>query len=91
MKNYVYVLFSLKDRLLYIGSTQNLIRRIRRHQAGKVKATKLRKPFKLIHYEYFIDKTEALTREEFLKSGFGRNELKKALKHTLAKFGYKKL
>ena len=83
MKNYVYVLFSLKDRLLYIGSTQNLIRRIRRHQAGKVKATKLRKPFKLIHYEYFIDKTEALTREEFLKSGYGRKQLKEFLKNTI--------
>jgi len=91
MKYYVYVLFSLKDRLLYIGSTKDLVQRLRRHKVGKVRATKLRRPIQLIHYEYFIDKNEALAREKFLKSGFGRNELKKALKHTLKKLGYKKL
>lgn len=91
MKYYVYVLFSLKDRLLYVGSTKDLVQRLVRHKVGKVRATKLRRPIQLIHYEYFIDKNEALAREKFLKSGFGRNELKKALKHTLKKLGYKKL
>jgi len=91
MKYYVYVLFSLKDKLLYVGSTRDLIKRFNRHKVGKVEATKFRRPLQLIHYEYFIDKTEALAREKFFKSGFGRNELKKALKHTLKRLGYKKL
>ena len=91
MKYYVYVLFSLGDLRLYIGSTRDLVSRLKKHNTGKVRATKLRRPLKLIHYEYFIDKDEALTREKFLKSGFGRNELKKSLKNTLKRFGYKHL
>ena len=91
MKYYVYVLFSPKDKLLYIGSTHDLKARFKRHREGKVRATKERRHLELIHYEYFIDKYEALAREKFFKSGFGRNQLKKALKRTLSKLGYKKL
>jgi hypothetical protein len=50
---------------------------------GKVSATKDRLPFKLIHYEYFINKADAKAREEFLKSGHGREQLKQFLKRTL--------
>jgi len=53
------------------------------HAKGKVRSTKDRRPLKLIHYEYFIDKVDAKAREIFLKSGFGRNQLKESLKRTL--------
>jgi len=91
MKYYVYVLFSLKDKLLYVGSTHDLRVRFENHRVGKVRSTKERRPLKLIHYEFFLDKNEALAREKFFKSGFGRNELKKALKITLKRLEYKKL
>lgn len=91
MKYYVYVLFSLKDKLLYVGSTHDLMSRFDNHNKGKVRSTKERRPLKLIHYEFFLNKKEALTREKFFKSGFGRNELKKALKITLKELEYKKL
>ena len=91
MKYYVYVLFSLKDKLLYIGSTHDLVIRFKGHTKGSVRSTKERRPLKLIHYEFFLNKDEALAREKFFKSGFGRNELKKALKITLKELGYKKL
>jgi len=61
------------------------------HAKGKVRSTKDRRPLKLIHYEYFIDKADAKAREVFLKSGFGRNQLKEALKRTLVKLGYNNL
>ena len=51
--------------------------------AGRVKSTRLRAPFKLIHYEYFVNMSDAKAREKFLKSGFGRKQLKESLKRTL--------
>lgn len=84
---YVYTLLSLKDKKFYTGLTTNLRNRLQQHARGEVKSTKDRRPLKLIHYEYFIDKDDAKTREIFLKSGFGRNQLKLALKRTLEKYG----
>lgn len=83
---YVYTLFSLRDKRLYTGFTSNLRNRLSQHARGEVKSTKDRRPLKLIHYDYFINEEDAKSREVFLKSGFGRNELKKALKRTLKEF-----
>jgi putative endonuclease len=80
---YVYILYSLKDKGLYIGFTTDLKKRLITHAKGANSATKFRIPFKLLHYEYFINKTDAKAREVFLKSGFGRSQLKQSLKRTL--------
>ena len=82
-KYYVYILFSQRDKGFYIGFTTNLRERLSSHARGEVKSTSKRRPFKLIHYEYFINEEDAKVREVFFKSGFGRNNLKKALKRTL--------
>ena len=84
MRYYIYTLFSLKDKRFYTGLTTNLRNRLSRHARGEVKSTTNRRPLKLIHYEYFINEKDAKSREVFLKSGFGRNQLKKALKRTLS-------
>ena len=81
-KFYVYILLSLKDLGLYIGFTSNLQKRLILHSRGLVTATKFRKPLKLIHYEYFINISDAKSRERFLKSGFGRDQLRQFLKRT---------
>lgn len=80
---YVYILLSLRDYGFSIGFSSNLKQRLAKHAKGEVTATKFRTPFKLIHYEYFINKDDAKAREEFLKSGFGRKQMKEALKRTL--------
>lgn len=82
-KYYVYILLSLKDKKFYAGYTIDLKRRLIEHANGLVISTKFRIPFKLIHYEYFINKADAKAREKFLKSGFGRSQLKQALKRTI--------
>lgn len=82
-KYYVYVLYSLKDRKFYVGFTTDLKERFNKHQQGDVISTKHRRPLTLIHYEYFIDKDDAEAREVFLKSGFGRAQLRQSLKRTL--------
>ncbi len=82
-KFYVYTLLSLKDKRFYVGFTTNLKNRLQEHARGGVKSTQNRRPLKLIHYEYFINEQDAKAREVFLKSGFGRNQMKQALKRTL--------
>ncbi len=83
---YVYVLYSLQDGGFYIGFTKNLKSRLIKHAKGEITSTKIRLPFKLIHYEYFINREDALAREEFLKSGFGRKQMKQSLKRTLKEY-----
>lgn len=81
---YAYILKSQKDGRLYIGYTNNLKRRLSQHAKGEVISTKNRRPLKLIHYEYFIDETDAKAREVFLKSGAGHDQLSNILKKTLS-------
>ena len=80
---YVYILLSLKDKKLYVGFTTNLKTRLVKHATGKVNSTRYRRPLKLIHYEYFINVTDAKAREVFLKSGAGHSQSKAFLKRTL--------
>lgn len=88
---YVYPLFSQKDKELYIGYTESLKDRLGKHFRGEVRATRHRRPLTLIHYEALTNKQDAKAREKFLKSGFGRSQMKKALQHRLEEIGYKHL
>ena len=67
MKATTYVLKSLKDNKLYIGSTNDLDRRIKEHNSGKNKSTKNRRPFELVYKEEFNSTTEARIREKLFK------------------------
>ena len=73
---YTYVLRSLKDGKLYVGSTENLKRRFKEHNFGYVKATKNRRPFVLIYYEACANKDRSYKREMYFKTGFGKGFLK---------------
>jgi len=54
--------------------------RIQLHNAGKVSVTKLRRPLILIYCEAYLNKFDAFAREKWLKTGWGRNHLKKSIK-----------
>lgn len=88
---YVYVLFSHKDRKLYIGYTNNLQRRFKQHQTGRVDATKFRLPVILIYYESYLRWSDAHRREKYLKGGNGRGQLKIQLQDILKSLGYRYL
>ncbi len=75
----VYVLKSEHDLKRYIGVTNNLKERIFEHQSGLVKSTKNRRPLRLVYTEEYENKSEALAREKFFKSGQGREYLKTVL------------
>lgn len=79
---YTYVLQSIKNKKIYIGFTEDLKKRIERHNKGLVASTKNRRPFKLIYYEACIHKEDAITREKSLKTGFGRSYLKRRLQQS---------
>ena len=79
---YIYILISNKDHKYYVGYTHNLKLRLEQHKAGKVLSTKSRLPVKLVYYEAFSNKTDALREELFLKTGKGRERLDYLLKET---------
>ncbi|MDP3954250.1 MAG: GIY-YIG nuclease family protein [bacterium] len=64
---YVYIIKSKKDDNLYIGYTDNLVRRIKEHNSGLVASTKSRSPFYPVYCEIYASKAEALKREHNLK------------------------
>ena len=72
--HFVYVL-KLVDSNLYVGSTNDLKRRLQEHQLGESTFTKKYLPAKLIYCEVYLAKGDALEREKKLK------EHKSALGH----------
>lgn len=74
---YAYILKSLKDSTYYKGSTDDLKKRIKQHNSGKVRYTKGHLPYKLHYFEEFDTRAEALKREKFFKSVEGYKWLKK--------------
>ena len=78
---FVYVLRSEVDGRLYKGLTQNLENRFEEHNKGKMKSTKGFIPWILVCHEKVETRVEARKREKFLKSGIGREFLKKYLNY----------
>jgi putative endonuclease len=77
---YTYVLQSEKDGKKYIGYTKNLNLRFEQHQNGKVESTKHRRPLKLIYFEACLNQRDALRREKYFKTHYGKMFLKNRLK-----------
>ena len=74
---FAYALRSDKDRGLYVGMTSNVERRVTEHNRGYNRSTKSRGPFSLIYFEECGSRREAREREKYLKSGIGRDFLKR--------------
>ena len=68
MSYYLYILESLKDKTYYVGSTHNLNDRLKRHNEGRVKYTKPRRPWKLVYFEEHLDRSSAVKRETVIKA-----------------------
>lgn len=69
MNYFVYIL-ECGDQSLYVGSTNNLDKRLKQHNESKSAAhyTKIRRPVKLVYSEIFLNLREARQREYELKS-----------------------
>jgi len=74
-------LYVLRDRSgrNYVGITSRLRQRIEEHNRGRTRGDAGRGPFELIYKESHPDHRAARLREKYLKSGAGREWLKRTL------------
>ena len=68
---YVYFL-KLRDGDIYVGSTNDLKRRIASHQAGQVRSTSVNLPVTLKSYVAVGTEDHARELEDYFKSGSGK-------------------
>ena len=80
---YTYVLISERDKKFYIGFTKNIHQRIRKHNDGLVTSTEHRRPLKLIYFEACLNEKDAIKREKYFKSGYGRRFLNNRIESFL--------
>ena len=80
---YTYILISEKDDKFYVGYADNLKRRIKQHNDGDVESTKYRRPLKLIYYEVCLNQKDAIHREKYLKTTYGKRYIRNRLKNYL--------
>ena len=85
---YVYFLL-LNNGQIYKGSTTNLKRRVNEHKLGKVASTRNKRPLKLIHYEAYLLKEDAMRREKYLKTTYGKRDMKRQLSSLFRKLKLK--
>ena len=69
--------------MFYTGYTSDLENRIQEHSKGKVHSTKHRLPVKLVYFECSLSQDDALHREKYLKSTYGKRYLRNRIKHFL--------
>lgn len=80
---YVYVLRGARDGQFYVGSTNDVQRRMAEHFAGRNRSTARRLPVKLIYFEAHLSKSDALRREAYFKTTKGKVTLRQVLRDAL--------
>ena len=78
----VYIL-QLADGSLYTGYTNKFEQRLRQHERGEVTSTRGKRPVKLIYFEACLSKRDAMAREKYLKSTYGKQRLRNRLKNWM--------
>ena len=74
--HYVYILLSETKTRTYTGVADDVEKRLKEHNAGRVKSSSPYRPYKVIHAESFETLSEARQKEKFYKSTTGRRRLK---------------
>jgi len=77
---YNYVLQNKSNKNFYVGYTNDLRKRLKKHNQGLNKSTKPYRPWELIYYEACLNKQDAKRRENYLKTTQGQRLLKRRLK-----------
>ena len=76
---YVYVLRSVRDGRLYVGSTDNLKRRLTEHESGRSASTRIRRPLSLEAYVAVKEEATVRELEAYLKTGSGMATLRRRI------------
>ena len=68
---YIYILTNSTNKVLYVGVTSDLTKRIQQHKKGLFQNsfTSRYKVKKLVYYEEFLNIEDAIAREKQLKAG----------------------
>ena len=78
---FVYILFSSSFNRYYTGHTDNLPKRLKDHNNGKVRSTRAYRLWVVIHTETYKTKSEAYKREMQIKSYKKGEAFKKLINH----------
>ncbi len=78
---YVYLLVNEKGTT-YVGYTNDLRRRYQEHQTGQNIYTR-KGVWRLVYYEAYLSKADAMLREKRLKDGRAKMELKKRVQSSI--------
>jgi len=81
---FTYVLQSNLDGKFYTGFTADLEKRLTEHNSGKVYSTKKRIPFNLIYFEFCLNIHDAIHREKYLKTTYGKRYIRNRLKNYIS-------
>ncbi|UBM62403.1 GIY-YIG nuclease family protein [Candidatus Sulfidibacterium hydrothermale] len=65
---FTYILISEVDGSLYIGQTQDVEKRLKRHNTGRNRSTSAKRPWKLLYAKPCNSRSEAVKLEKHLKS-----------------------
>ena len=77
MEFVVYILYSKEFDKTYVGFTTSLIERFKSHNALAMKGHTIKyRPWELMHAEFYDCKTDAICRENWFKTGVGRDYIK---------------
>jgi len=74
---FVYAIVSEVDQRIYVGFTTDVEKRLKEHNSGKTTSTKGYKPWNILVVEEVTSREEARKREKYLKSGIGKEYLKR--------------
>lgn len=70
MYSYIYILTNVTNRVLYVGVTSDLVKRIHQHKEKLIPGFSAKYNLnKLVYYEVFEDINEAIKREKQIKAG----------------------
>jgi len=73
---YTYVIKSISFDYYYKGFCEDITKRLEQHNSGSTSSNKKYRPFRLVYFETFETKEEAIKREKHFKSAAGRRYLK---------------
>ena len=76
---YAYVIKSLHYDFFYKGHCENLEVRLAQHNSGMTVSIRKYVPFRVIYFEEFVTRAQAIQREKYFKTAAGRWFLKEKL------------
>ncbi len=76
---YTYILYSVSKDRYYVGYTSDLAVRLNRHNTGSSSSTKSGIPWKIVYFEEFATKSEAIKRELSIKNMKSRKYIESLL------------